>query len=167
MNDFITIPLSKTGKHAGKYEALVSIEDADLANFNWSVMQDKYAHRKILIDGHFVKPRLHRVIMERMLGYPIPDGIEVDHINRNGFDCRRENLRLATRAQNAVNRRKQSNNKSGYKGVSWSKSMNKWIAQIGFERKRQVLGFFDTPEAAHQAYCEASDKLHKEYGSHS
>jgi hypothetical protein len=163
MNDFITIPLSKTGKHAGKYEALVSIEDADLANFNWSVMQDKYAHRKILIDGQFVKPRLHRVIMERMLGHPIPAGIEVDHINRNGFDCRRENLRLATRAQNAVNRRKQSNNKSGYKGVSWSKSANKWVAQIAFERQRQILGYFDTPEAAFEAYCKASDNLHKEF----
>jgi hypothetical protein len=84
---------------------------------------------------------------------------DVDHVNRNKLDNRWENLRPATRAQNTANTSKQSNNTSGFKGVSYYKSRGKWEANLC--RKR--LGYFDCPVAAHLAYVVASRKRFKEF----
>ena len=73
----------------------------------------------------------------------------VDHINRNGLDNRRLNLREATRSLNNRNRSLQSNNTSGWTGVQ--KSHNRWRAVINFQGKRH-LGCYDTPEEAYAAY---------------
>lgn len=59
--------------------------------------------------------------------------------------------------------RPQSNNKSGFRGVSWHKNNHgggKWVAVIYFKMTRYRLGFYDTPEEAHKAYLEAKEKIH-------
>ncbi len=71
----------------------------------------------------------------------------VDHINGNGLDNRRCNLRLCTQSENAMNRRV-SLGVSEFKGVSWSTSSGKWIATIQDER----VGYFASEEAAARAY---------------
>lgn len=99
---------------------------------------------------------LHRVIMNA------PKGVTVDHINGNTLDNRKCNLRLASYSQNCANRRIQSNNTSGYRGVyydSSTRSKNKWKAQISFEGKNMHIGRFYTKEQAFDAY----DKKKKEY----
>lgn len=88
---------------------------------------------------------------------------DVDHINGVKTDNRWANLREVTKSQNNQNRPKQSNNSSGYKGVSYKKSLDKWRAKIGVNKRVIELGFFDTKEMAYLAYCDAAKKYHKEY----
>lgn len=94
---------------------------------------------------HKNKP-FHRILM----GFPPCD---VDHVNNNGLDNRKLNLRLATRSQNAFNTKIKSSNTSGYKGVSFCKLTGKWVARIRLDGTYKNLGRFDTPEKAHEAYC--------------
>ena len=102
---------------------------------------------------------MHRAIMEKILGHPLEDGQFVDHRDGNGLNNTRANLRVATRAQNKANSKKQSDNKSGYKGVCWKADRMKWHAQITVNRKVINLGYFDDPETAYQEYCKAA-KIH-------
>jgi HNH endonuclease/AP2 domain len=88
---------------------------------------------------------------------------ELDHINRNRSDNRFSNLRLATSRQNKVNGPKLSTNTSGFKGVSFNKQRNKWIAQIKVPGKNLALGYFLTPEEAHAVYCEIAKELHGQF----
>jgi hypothetical protein len=170
MSDYITIHLSKQGKHKGKYEAIVSPEDKDLAAFRWRVLiQGDNLVYAMRTDYTGEKPKeilLHREVMESMLGHAIPDGYEVDHKDGNPLNSIRPNLRLATRAENVRNTRTPKNNTSGYKGVSWNKPLQKWRARIKVNNKNIHLGLFDDPELAHKAYCEAADKYHGEYANH-
>lgn len=76
----------------------------------------------------------------------------IDHINLDRADNRIENLRECSPSENMANRRKQANNSSGLKGVSYHKAAGKWRATI----KLRHLGLFETPEAAHAAYCAAA-----------
>ena len=92
-----------------------------------------------------------------------PEG-EIDHVNGIRNDNRFVNLRPATRSQNQQNTRRQINNTSGFKGVSWFEPTRRWKAYINLRRKQIHLGYFDTPEEAHAAYCAASEALHREFG---
>ena len=87
----------------------------------------------------------------------------VDHIDGNPHNNKFTNLRLASRHQNSCNRKKHSNNTSGLKGVSWHKAIKKWQACINTENKRIFLGYFDSKEKAYAAYCDAAQKLHKDF----
>jgi HNH endonuclease/AP2 domain len=86
---------------------------------------------------------------------------KLDHINRIKDDNRVKNLREVTSAENSWNRGLQSNNKSGYTGVMWSKKDKKWKAQIRVHGKQMHLGYFPTPEEAHAAYLAAKEKHHR------
>lgn len=103
--------------------------------------------------------KAHRIIWEMLHG-PIPDGMLIDHINMNSADNRAENMRLATKSQNAMNKRKSSSNKSGLKGVCRDGSDRYWVAQIGVDNKSVHLGYFKTKGLAAVAYAKASIKYH-------
>lgn len=163
----ITIPLSKKGKHAGKYETFISDEDADLAELRWQIAirtnnNTFYVMRKN--DKKFNYMTLHRIILERMVGRELLEKEEfVDHIDGNGLNNQRSNLRIATPAQNAANSQIPKNNKSGYKGVHWRDDRNGYVAQIGFNRKRLWIGVFATAEEAYAAYCDKAKELFGEF----
>jgi hypothetical protein len=110
------------------------------------------------------RPRkmLHRLVLERKLGRPLKRSEKVDHINWNGLDNRRGNLRLATTAENARNRGPTKANKSGYKGVCWYKPSQKWMAYI-WHGKHIALGLFDDPAEAARAHDEAARQYHGEF----
>ena len=86
---------------------------------------------------------------------------EVDHINGVPDDNRWSNLRDATRAENCLNRRGWSS--LGIKGVTFHKHSGLWRSEISVNRKRNYLGYFKTPELAHEAYVAAAHKLHGEF----
>ena len=96
---------------------------------------------------------MHRVIINT------PLGMETDHINQNRLDNRKENLRACTGTQNAHNKKIDSLNTSGYKGVCWHKYVKKWVAQIGINKTRKHIGYFNTAEDAARAYDELA-KIH-------
>lgn len=100
---------------------------------------------------------LHRLITNA------PKGVEVDHINGDPLDNRRANLRFCNRSENTRNSIKRSDNTSGYKGVAFSKRINKWRAYIYFEKKQKHLGYFDSVKDAARAYSEAANKYFKEF----
>lgn len=87
----------------------------------------------------------------------------MDHINTIRSDNRIANLREATNSQNNFNSPMKPNNTSGFKGVSWSKREGKFKAQIAANGVRMVLGSFDSPEEASEAYKSAAAKLHGEF----
>lgn len=91
----------------------------------------------------------------------------LDHINRDKVDNRLVNLRAATSAQNNLNRPKQSNNSSGFKGVWFHKKSGKYLAIIVFEGVKRQLGQFLTAEEASEAYQTAAKELHGEFFYHS
>ena len=94
---------------------------------------------------------------------PCPDGYEVDHINRNKLDNRKENLRIVTRSENCANRGSFSFSSSKYKGVHWSKKSGRWEAAIKKDGKQMYLGSFDDEIAAASAYNHFARELWGEY----
>jgi len=136
------------------------IDDQDYDKFvkNYSFRLDPggyvmYSSRKDGLTGKL----LSRVIMGE------PDGKMIDHINVNPLDNRRENLRVCTNQQNQFNKNKYKNNKSGFKGVSFNKQTQKFVAQIQINGKNKHLGLFVTAEAAHECYKKAAVKYHGEF----
>jgi len=143
----------------------VSPEDYSfLSGFKWCVMKSS-GRRK---DACYCAVRkagqtteyMHRAILARMLGRELVATEQVDHIDRDPLNNRRENLRLATAGENMRNLLKHTDNTSGFKGVSFRTDRGKWLAKIAVNRKQIHLGYFDTPEAAATAYDTAALVLH-------
>lgn len=86
-----------------------------------------------------------------------------DHINRNELDNRKENLRPATKSQNAQNNSISVNNTSGFTGVHWDKRLNKWCSRININKKRVLLGYFDKKEDAIVSRLQAEAIYYKEF----
>lgn len=102
-----------------------------------------------------------RVFLHRMVMNCFDRCMTVDHINGDTMDCRRDNLRQCTHAQNLFNKRRYRNNRSGYKGVY--RDGRRWIAQITAWGKQMRLGSYGKPKEAAEAYNEAAKKYHGEY----
>jgi hypothetical protein len=147
------------------YVALVDAEYACVGDSMWCALLLKngpYACRFVSEAGTRQIAYLHRVIYELANGQ-IPDKIQVDHVNRNGLDCRISNLRLATNTQNQANKGRSKNNASGFKGVSWSKRVGKFAAYIKVDGKNKFLGYFDVALDAALVYDEAVISLRGEF----
>jgi len=88
---------------------------------------------------------------------------QVDHKDTIRTNNRIKNLRDATHGQNVNNSGVRANNTSGYKGVSFAKNLKKWHSRIMSEGQLYLLGYFDTPEEAYEAYCRKAKELHGEF----
>lgn len=100
---------------------------------------------------------MHRQIMD------CPKNMVIDHINGNGLDNRKSNLRICTRGQNLANQRISRANTSGYRGVCWHKGCKKWASQIKTNNKQRCLGFYDNIIDAAIAYDNAALKYFGEF----
>lgn len=154
-----------------------------LSRYNWRLCRTRgkntlYAERSIrLSNGKYSRILMHRQIFENMLlasstqkhelrtkNYHrfLSERYVIDHINGNGLDNRRANLRLATVAQNAWNS-KRRNSRSGYKGVWFAADKGMWRAAIVYHGKRIHLGYFKDKIAAAKAYDDAARKYYKQF----
>ena len=141
------IKLSQTGKHAGKYVALVDDEDFEALNeIKWSIMKcprSLYAVKIIRVNGRTATIRMHQLVL---------NGKGIDHIDGNGLNNQKYNLRFCTNSENQMNVRKQKNTSSIYKGVCFHKITGKWMAHIRINGKRIHLGLFISEVDAAKAY---------------
>ncbi len=142
--------------------ALVDDEDYERINkYKWhtrKIHNVLYVSRTIYIKGF--KPL--RIDMHREIMRYVGDKV-IDHINHNGLDNTKGNLRICTQHQNVMNKRIQSNNTSGYKGVWYRKDRGKWKAEIWLHGKKISLGHHTNKKAAAIKYNEAAIKLYGEY----
>lgn len=147
----------------------VDEEDVDLVRrHTWFVRTwrgKSYAMRGIQ-EGHGAKHRrVRHVRMHREL-VGAPAGMGVDHINGDGLDNRRSNLRLATQQLNNYNQRLLRSNTSGHKGVSWHKQNGMWRVAVCANRKQHHGGLFRRLEDAVQAARALRERLHGEFVRH-
>ena len=89
----------------------------------------------------------------------------IDHINNNGLDNRKINLRICTNAENMKNRPLYKNNSSGFKGVNWSIKSKKWYAYIRNNKIMYNLGCYINVKDAAKAYNNAAIKFHGEFAN--
>jgi hypothetical protein len=148
-----------TNKKGKIFEVLIDDEDYEILLQNgWYCTKagNTYYLRN---DSFFIKRTyFHRLILN------CPKNKVIDHINGNGLDNRKENLRICDKQQNHFNSQKGSGYTSKYLGVSWDKAKNLWRASIMVNRKTLYLGRFKSEELAASAYNEASKKYFKEFG---
>lgn len=121
-----------------------------LAGVGWS------EHRNGYLVGRVNKKRTyaHHLVL------PPKEGYEIDHINRCKWDNRYSNLRYVTHSENLINRNPNSNNISGYVGISWNSRDRRWLAQIQKNGKAIHLGSFVNLEDAIAARKAAEEKYY-------
>jgi hypothetical protein len=140
------------------YQTKVDLEDVSkLSGFSWFAQKTT---NQIYAKFTFC----NRAIPMQNVILGIPVGSIVDHIDGDGLNNTKENLRPATYQQNAWNRGLGKNNTSGYKGVVWEADRQKWKARIKVNNKYQHLGRYKKKSDAAKAYAEASERLHGEFG---
>lgn len=146
------LPLSQ-----GKF-AQVDDEDFEYLNqFKWSYNHG-YAKRGIKINGKWTGIRLHQEIMK-----PV-NGISIDHIDRDGLNNQRSNLRLCNQSQNNMNQCKQHKfTSSQFKGVSYHNGCKLWTSNINLDGKRYHLGTYKTQESAAISYNHMAKELYGKF----
>ncbi len=153
--EYCKIPLTR------RMYAKVDPEDyCWLTQFRWHYVRTSrtfYAVRSSYRGGRSCKIWMHREIMGT------PKGLVCDHVNHNGLDDRKHNLRNCTVAQNNLNRLRYRNGRSRYKGVWWSKSVQMWGAEIQARGEAEFLGYFVHEVQAARAYDAAARRLHGEF----
>jgi len=135
--------------------------------FHWSVTRARCrygaragslnTHGYLEIGVHGRRYMAHRLVW--LLKYGVMPSGEIDHINGDRADNRICNLRLATRKQNAANMRGYAS--SGFKGAYYDKRRSKWFSAIG----KTFLGYFQSPEDAHAAYCMEAQERYGEFAT--
>jgi hypothetical protein len=139
--------------------AIVNDDDFERLNkFRWYFCK-RYAVRDVIVNGKKETIYMHRLVTEA------PDDLEVDHINGDGIDNRKENLRLCTHAENSRNRGRAKHNTSGHKGVWFSKQSNRFIAETRLNGKKIHVGSFKTAEEASEAYKAKALEVHGDFAN--
>ncbi len=143
----VSVPLTQ-----GKFARIDGDEFERVSKHNWRF------HGGYAVSGSGEQAlQLHNFII------PPPDRLFNDHVSRDTLDNRKSNLRICTHRQNCWNRTRPSTNKSGYKGVCWSKKNRKWKASIKADGKVRLLGHFVDKIEAANAYEKAAKKFFGEF----
>ena len=146
------IPLSKG------LNAIVDDEDFKmLSNSKWRATKNHNTHYAVAGSNENFR-YMHRLLCRT------EEGLVVDHINGDGLDNRKSNLRAVPLSINRLSSKISKNNTSGFKGVGFCKQTGRYTAWIWKDNKKIWLGRHDTIEEAKKAYMEASRIYHGEFG---
>jgi hypothetical protein len=141
--------------------AIVDPEDyLKLCSHSWQLKKcphTSYAWRGLIKNGRKITLYMHREIMNP------PKGMLIDHINHNGLDNRKANLRFATFAQNNWNSVKPKGAGSRFRGVRLHKPSGRWRAVLCHKGAHIHLGYFDTDTEAARAYDAEAKKLRGDF----
>lgn len=161
-----------TSEKFGVFDFLIDDEDVErIQQYQWSIFHvDKPKQNKQMIyasTSNKAVPTtlrlLHRFIMN------VEKGLQVDHIEGDTFDMRKDKLRICTALENGQNKALSVRGTCGIKGVCWDKRTEKWIAHIRFNYHHKTLGYFDTIEEAtecrKQAEIKYQGEFSRDYGS--
>ncbi len=127
---------------------IIDKEDYDLVkNYQWHIENSRrdlqYGQTTIRGVTPIKTMRIHRMLM--------PDSIQIDHINHNGLDNRRCNLRACNNRENNCNKNFQMNSKSGYTGIRYNEKVGSYYVRIMVHKKEISLGHYKTLEEALEA----------------
>lgn len=117
-----------------KYTVVDEEDYKKYSGFNWFYSKRGYAEGRM---GGKRMLKLHRLISNA------PDGLEVDHINRDKLDNRKSNLKICTHLENMQNQNAHRDNSSGHKFIYWYASRKKWQVQIYNKQKKINVGYFE------------------------
>ncbi|MEK6883422.1 MAG: HNH endonuclease [Nanoarchaeota archaeon] len=137
------------------------VDDGDYQKINsikWYFCEGYARH-----DIRFSKTSKKIIFMHRVVLNNFNRNIEIDHINGDKLDNRRNNLRIVTRQQNMFNRRKRKLLSSKYKGVSWNKKNKNWRAMIRINNRTLNIGSFRNEQDAASAYDIKAKEIFGEY----
>lgn len=139
---FYELPLSQ--------DKVAVVDEADrvlVESYTWHAWEGGkwYAATNVKEDGKYVATRMHQLIIG-----DVEEGQVIDHINGNGLDNRRCNLRIVTQHVNRLN--------ADTRGTSFHKGTKRWVARITLDDRTHSLGYYDSEEDAHAAYLEAKGK---------
>lgn len=138
INGGVTIIYIDSPKYGTK-EVLIDTEDLEkLIKFNktWIFNPSKGQVEYAIAVYRDNEKRRHSINMHRVI-IEAPNNVEIDHINKNGLDNRKINLRIVTRKENSQNPNKHRNNKSGYRNVCWDKNHEKW--EVKFKKDGKTI----------------------------
>ena len=141
-------------------DTVTLVDSEDLRDINlhrWFLSRTKYGNQYAKRNEKGRSIYMHREIMNP------PPHMEIDHINGDGLDNRKQNLRICTRSQNQRNSKKRIVKSSNFKGVCFDKTGNKWRARIYYEKKNNQIGQFDTDFEAAEAYDKKAIELFGEF----
>ena len=169
----ITKNNSKSGYVKGEYYKYVKnhgkrssptdfIVDEETGCWEWQRGKTKSGYGQLQIRNK--KIYAHRYYYEKYVSV-IPKGMEIDHICHNRACVNPKHLRLATRFDNCHNQRIKSKQSSIYKGVYWSKTAKKWVAQIVHNKETTYLGLFKDEIVAAKLYDQAAKKYFGEFAN--
>lgn len=146
--DGVQVIVLPTGEHC-----LINASDYWLVKaYHWTRSRQASNLQKcyVVTHGKRVTVGIHRLLMNA------PGGLAVDHIDGDGLNNRRKNLRLCTFSQNSANSRRRLPNRTGFRGVNRASLRSPWTASIEVRGKRKYLGTFASPEEAARAYDKAA-----------
>jgi len=132
----------------------------ELSRYKWCAHRDGNNYYVIRGIYNSITKRTNIIYMHnQIIGFK-----GIDHINGNGLDNRRCNLRTATRSQNAANCRKHNRNASSkFKGVRWCNWVNQWMVRISKNYKSIFIGYFKSEKEAAKAYNEKAKEFFGKY----
>ncbi len=155
-------------KRSQKWKGMVAwVDERDyllVSSYSWHAQEKRSTFYAATRVAHPASPgrttlRMHRLI----LGLEFGDGRLIDHIDGNGLNNQRSNLRIATNSQNQMNRGSQRGSSSRFAGVSFHKQSGRWQARITCDARLQHLGLHKTEEEAALAYNQAALAVHGEF----
>ena len=144
-------------KKYGVKEVFIDIENIELTKkYIWSLRKDK--NNFYAISNDYSSGKKQTIILHRFILNPNQNEI-IDHINKNGLDNRKLNIRISNKSENRINSRLNKNNTSGYCGVYLNKNSKKYQARYKINGKEKSLGYFDNAEQAYKVRCDYIDEL--------